>query len=88
MERRSSPRYRVHKDGRFRLADRSAGRSCRIKDLSATGARLDLLQDGALPDAGILEIASLDLGFPVRLRWRLGTECGVEFAGPPFPIPG
>jgi PilZ domain len=86
MERRSSPRYRVHKDGRFRPADRSAGHTCRIKDLSAAGARLDVLQDSVLPDAGILEIASLDLGFPMQLRWRCGTECGVEFTGPPFAI--
>jgi hypothetical protein len=86
MERRSSPRYRVHKDGRFRLANRRAGHACRIKDLSASGARLDFLRDSVLPDEGILEIASLDLGFPIQLRWRRGTECGVEFTGPAFAI--
>jgi hypothetical protein len=87
MERRASPRYRVQKEGRFCLARGArAGHICRLKDLSAMGARLDLAPDTLLPVDGILEIASLQLGFPVRLRWRHGGECGVQFSGFAFPL--
>ena len=82
MERRISPRYRVSKQARFCLANRDAGHVCQVRDMSATGARLDLLADSVLPEDGILEIRSLELAFPVRLRWRRGDECGVEFSGP------
>jgi hypothetical protein len=57
-------------------------------DLSATGARLDLLHESILPPKGTLEIASLDLRFPIVLRWSKGTECGVEFTGPALSISG
>jgi hypothetical protein len=87
MERRASPRYRVRKDGRVCLASRSTGHDCCVVDLSATGARLDFLRETLLPADGVLEISSLQLGFPIQLRWRRGTECGVAFSGPAFPLP-
>jgi hypothetical protein len=86
MERRTSPRYRVHKEGRLCLASRTMTHLCRIRDLSATGARLDVRHDSLLPADGILEVDTLELGFPIRLRWRRGTECGVEFTGSAFSI--
>jgi hypothetical protein len=55
--------------------------------LSATGARIDVAPDTLLPVDGILEIASLQLAFPVLLRWRHGSECGVQFSGFAFPLP-
>jgi len=39
-----------------------------------------------LPADGVLEISSLQLGFPIQLRWRRGTECGVAFSGQAFPL--
>lgn len=56
--------------------------ACAVRDLSETGARLQLNDIADLPATFELHVP-LD-GFKVTCerRWRKGTECGVQFVSP------
>jgi hypothetical protein len=77
-ERRRYPRIRIQKDAKVVIGTASV-LDCVIRDLSSTGARIEILDAAGLPEA-------LDVTFdggrtfrPCRLRWRSPTETGVEF---------
>ena len=61
---------------------------CRIRDLSAGGARLEIDCELGRPDAFdrvdrfLLLIARQDRPRPVRVAWRYMTELGVAFLEP------
>ena len=57
---------------------------CVIRDVSDTGARLRLGSESTLlPEKFELVFVAEQLAYPAKLRWRRGTECGVEYLGPP-----
>ncbi len=54
---------------------------CYIRNLSATGARLNFESTLGLPDTFVLEIPSRGQLLTVAVRWRKDAAVGVEFVG-------
>jgi hypothetical protein len=83
-EGRRSQRRRMLKDGRILLPGSWVTYDCVIRDVSETGARLRLASETMLmPEKFELVFVADQIAYPVKLRWRRNTECGVEYAGPP-----
>lgn len=55
---------------------------CIIRDISVSGARLDIPQPPTLPDALVLDIAEAGL-LNGRIVWREGGQAGFEFLDEP-----
>lgn len=77
-ERRKFPRLRVLKGAKIVIGTSSV-LDCVVRDLSSTGARIEISNAIGLPEA-------LDVTFdgghtfrPCRLKWRTLNETGVEF---------
>ena len=77
-ERRKYPRVRVLKGAKIVIGTSSV-LDCVVRDLSSTGARIEIPNAIGLPEA-------LDVTFdgghtfrPCRLKWRTLNETGVEF---------
>ena len=77
-ERRKYPRMRVLKGAKVVIGTSSV-LDCVVRDLSSTGARIEIQNAIGLPEA-------LDVTFdgghtfrPCRLKWRTLNETGVEF---------
>jgi hypothetical protein len=77
-ERRKYPRIRVLKGAKIVIGTSSV-LDCVVRDLSSTGARIEIPNAIGLPEA-------LDVTFdgghtfrPCRLKWRTLNETGVEF---------
>ncbi|MFZ0608715.1 MAG: PilZ domain-containing protein [Xanthobacteraceae bacterium] len=79
-ESRSSKRRLVLHGARIAGIDGSAPESCRILDVSASGARLQVTDPGHLPDLFLL-LLSRDgaLRRQCAVVWRSGRTIGVEF---------
>jgi hypothetical protein len=77
--RRRSKRFPTILEGRIRFEAQASQIPCRIRDLSATGARIRLLESDELPGEFELEIPRLGQFLKVRLVWSQSTTCGVMF---------
>jgi len=53
-----------------------------LRDISATGARIWVKHPGQVPDYFKLKIPGAPQVPRCRVRWRSGSEMGVEFFGP------
>jgi hypothetical protein len=76
--RRDQARRTVLKGARIVFNDRKSTIDCRVRDLSADGARLDLPTPQLLPHTFELQVA----GSPPHrcgVRWAQGTRVGVCF---------
>jgi hypothetical protein len=76
--RRGHMRRTVIKGARIIFNGRKSTLDCRVRDLTADGARLDLSTQQLLPHEFELQLA----GDPVRrcsLRWARGTMVGIRF---------
>ena len=81
---RKSRRRRVLRDGRILLPGSRVTYDCTIRDLSEKGARLRLQSNSVIvPHQFELVLVAEGLAYPVHLKWRKGTEYGVEFMGGP-----
>jgi hypothetical protein len=58
---------------------------CVVKDISATGARIELEGDVQLPPTFDLHIAKRNATHAVETKWRRGLELGVAFRQAPQP---
>jgi hypothetical protein len=56
---------------------------CVIRDLSATGAKIEVASSVELPPAFNLLLRKTNSSRHVLLRWRRGDFAGVEFVFPP-----
>lgn len=77
-DRREQLRRTVIKGARIVFNDRQSTFDCRVRDMTAAGARLDLSTQQLLPHEFELRIS----GNPARrcgLRWASGTFVGVRF---------
>lgn len=81
-ERRKLQRHRVLKAGIIGF-NRAAGIDCRVRNLSAAGACLDVPSPFGIPDDFLLVIDSDHLRQPCHVIWRNGTRIGVEFGPAP-----
>ena len=81
MENRRSPRQRVLKSGKIIYGGGSIVIDCTIRNLSATGARLQVPTSVAIPDK--FEFAETASGKRrnVTVVWRKGDLMGIRFEG-------
>lgn len=77
VETRRAPRFKVLKPARIG-AERKAAR-CVVRDLSITGAALEVENQGDVPDRFMLVIPEDGLNLPCHVVWRAGYRIGVAF---------
>ena len=75
-DRRRARRRRVLKGGKI-VWPNGAAFECRIRDISETGARLEV--NSPVPKIFQLVIPSEQFRNSCRVIWRRGTEIGVQF---------
>lgn len=80
--RRTSPRTRTFLKGRAIFNNRMSTMDCVVRNVSSTGAKLQLAESVTLPEQFELDIPQKGETVRVRLRWRRGDEVGVSFATP------
>ncbi len=78
-ERRIARRHPVSAEAIIRQGEQSA--SCRVQDVSLSGAGLLLAADTTAPDAFDLVTRSGAI-YPVEVAWRSYPRCGVTFTVP------
>jgi hypothetical protein len=76
-ERRTAPRSRVLKTGRLVLSERAPKLECTIRNLSATGALLQVSSTFGIPADFDLFIGSERRS--CRVVWRTDSRLGVAF---------
>lgn len=78
VETRIAPRYRVSKPARIEYGGDKT--PCIIRDLSVTGAALELADLSAtVPSAFTLIVPEDKLKLPCHVVWRRGFKMGVAF---------
>jgi len=78
-EKRQYPRKILWYPAKIELGDGSI-KECQFRDISVTGARLQIGKSETLPERFTLLLAAI--GKPhrrCRIAWRTDTEAGVEF---------
>jgi GGDEF domain-containing protein len=81
IDRRGERRQRVLKPGLIVLPGSDSVVDCTIRDISSGGARLRV--DGYFAPPARFDLILVGTGErrPVRVRWQVGTEVGVQFVG-------
>lgn len=82
-QNRKAPRRRVLKDGKIVSANLHAAIDVRIRDMSASGALIEIPFATELPNAYGFLVVSESRIYPAITRWRRGNRLGMEFTGPP-----
>ena len=77
IEKRAAPRQRVLKRGL--IAFGGGGLECTVRNLSATGARVDLESPAGLPDQFLLVIEADQFMRRGRTVWFKDQKLGIEF---------
>jgi hypothetical protein len=77
-ERRATTRQRTLKTGMISF-DRAAGIDCTIRNISDTGAALDVASPIGIPDHFVLVIGKENLKRPCHVAWRSARRIGVRF---------
>jgi hypothetical protein len=78
-DKRSTPRLRSFLKGRVLFNGGQNSLDCLIRDISPTGARLELSASVTLPDRFDLYLPHRDETCKVHSQWRRGTQLGVAF---------
>jgi hypothetical protein len=76
-EQRIAPRHRVLKTGTIEFGGDAL--PCTVRNLSATGAAIEINSPLWFPDRFVLAIASEDLRKPCHIVWRRERRVGVAF---------
>ena len=79
-EQRQDIRKRTFLKGRILFNKGASSMDCLIRDLSETGARLELSETSTLPEVFELYIPQKDATFRSSLRWRRDGAVGIAFA--------
>lgn len=82
---RKETRRRVLKDGKIVSPTLHGSLDVKIRDLSSSGALLEIPVATLLPSAYGLLVVSESKIYPAITRWRRGERVGLEFTGPPKP---
>jgi hypothetical protein len=77
-EHRAAQRRRLLKAGRI-LFGGGATIDCTVRNLSETGAALEVTSPVGIPDEFTLVIGADDIRVPCRVVWRKETRIGVHF---------
>lgn len=86
-ERRKEPRWPTYLGARIVHSRRDWATNCVVRNLSPTGARLDLMQDTLVPEEFSLRIPWQKIELRVRTRWRRDWQVGVEATAETLPAP-
>lgn len=81
-DNRKEPRLRTFKGGRIVCPTKSTTYSCRIRDLSQGGAKLEIDQWFSFPKNVIIEVGRLELieaRYESEVRWTSAKHLGVQF---------
>ena len=82
---RREPRRRVLKDGKIVSPTLHGAIDVRIRDLSNSGALIEIAVGTLIPPTYGLLVVSEEKVYPAATRWRRGERLGMEFTGPPKP---
>ena len=77
VETRIAPRHRVLKAAK--IAFGGSAIDCTIRDLSITGAALEVSSQGGIPAQFTLVVPGDGLHLPCNVVWRNGYRIGVAF---------
>ena len=77
-EHRASQRQRTLKVGTISL-DRDAGIDCTVKNISDTGACLEVASPVGIPDSFTLIINKDGVKRPCHIAWRSARRIGIRF---------
>jgi hypothetical protein len=77
VETRIAPRYRVMKAGTIEFRGQTI--DCMIRDLSTTGAALEVPHQRAVPEEFVLVMPDDGLRLPCHVVWRKDYRIGVTF---------
>jgi PilZ domain len=80
-ERRRSPRHRIFKSGTISF-NRAGVVSCTVRNLSATGACLEVESPVGIPETFELMIGDASPAQHCKVAWRSVSRIGVAFTGP------
>ena len=78
-DKRISPRLRSFLKGRVLFNGGQRSLDCLIRDMSSTGARLELSASVTVPDRFDLYLPHRDETCRVHLQWRRGGQIGIAF---------
>jgi PilZ domain len=78
MLERGAPRRRVLKAGTIAF-NKAGGISCTVRNISDTGACLEVASPIGIPDAFTLAINSDHMQYPCCVAWRSHNRVGVAF---------
>lgn len=79
-DRRRERRHRVLKEGKVMLTE-WVSVNCVIRDISASGARIEFDRPTFLPSEFQLRIVAADLTIPAIPAWQEREEAGIRFTG-------
>jgi hypothetical protein len=74
---RKAPRHRVLKAGTISFG--GGGITCTVRNLSDTGAALDVTSPVGIPDSFVLVLDTEDAQRPCRVVWRKEKRIGIVF---------
>jgi PilZ domain-containing protein len=80
IERRALVRHKTFIKGRIYFNNRLSSLDCIVRDVSDGGARLQVPESVALPDAFELYLPSKDEHYRAQTHWRKGDQIGVSWA--------
>jgi hypothetical protein len=78
-EHREAPRRRLLKAGRISFGGGAAAFDCTVRNLSETGAALEVASPVGIPERFTLVIEADHLRVPCRVVWRKERRIGVHF---------
>jgi hypothetical protein len=81
--RRKYPRYRVLKEGKITNSHMHCLANVVIRDLSKSGARVQLPESQIIPDDFGLYVVTERLLYPAVARWREENALGIQFVAEP-----
>ncbi len=77
-ERRNSPRRRTLLAGRIIFNQQSSVINCMVRNVSESGARLEVEPSIHIPDKFELDVPSAGITMSCRIIWRRGNLIGVS----------
>lgn len=78
IEKRAAPRHRVLKHGTLAFSG-GGGLDCTVRNISQTGARIDIASPVGVPEEFTLVIETDDSMRRCRAVWRREQQMGVAF---------
>jgi hypothetical protein len=79
VERRALVRHKTLIEGRIYFNNRMTSMDCVVRDVTEKGARLQVSESVALPDAFEIYLPKKDEHFCAQAQWRKGDQLGVSW---------